>query len=179
MNCQNPGCNNELTGRQQKYCCPVCSAAGWDKAHPEAANARFRRYQGSDKGKAVQTRREHNPARIEYKEEYFSQNPIGRLLRRITKQRRRALSKSVASAFTSKDWQSALEYFEHCCAYCGKPSSKLDQDHFIPLARGGSYTRNNIVPACRSCNSAKRDKDPFECLSSNIFSKVQEYFEAL
>ncbi|MDB4875733.1 MAG: hypothetical protein JWM41_2179 [Gemmatimonadetes bacterium] len=30
-------------------------------------------------------------------------------------------------------------------------------DHVIPISRGGSHTRENVVPACRSCNSKKGD----------------------
>ena len=38
----------------------------------------------------------------------------------------------------------------------------LHQEHFIPLSKGGEYTHNNIIPACKSCNSSKQDTDFFE-----------------
>jgi hypothetical protein len=44
------------------------------------------------------------------------------------------------------------------CAYCGAPAVGLD--HFIPVSRGGETTPGNLVPACKSCNSMKRDQDP-------------------
>ena len=31
-------------------------------------------------------------------------------------------------------------------------------DHVIPKARGGTDDLANLVPACRACNSAKRDR---------------------
>ena len=39
------------------------------------------------------------------------------------------------------------------CAYCGELASTID--HVIPLVRGGTNREGNLVPACRSCNSAK------------------------
>jgi 5-methylcytosine-specific restriction protein A len=47
------------------------------------------------------------------------------------------------------------------CTYCGTegdPSNPLTADHFIPKALGGTDDRDNLVTACRRCNSAKRDR---------------------
>ncbi|HSW95510.1 MAG TPA: HNH endonuclease [Patescibacteria group bacterium] len=40
------------------------------------------------------------------------------------------------------------------CAYCAR-GAPLHADHRIPLARGGSNSIDNIVPACSSCNLRK------------------------
>ena len=32
------------------------------------------------------------------------------------------------------------------------------RDHVIPISKGGNNTKENIVPACGSCNSKKKDK---------------------
>lgn len=35
------------------------------------------------------------------------------------------------------------------------------RDHIVPLEQGGSNDHSNLQPACRECNSAKRDQiDP-------------------
>lgn len=44
------------------------------------------------------------------------------------------------------------------CAYCATKTEKPEMDHVIPLAGGGSHNIDNIVPACKSCNSSKRDR---------------------
>lgn len=44
------------------------------------------------------------------------------------------------------------------CVYCGS-DEQLTVDHLIPRARGGGHDGVNLVPACRSCNSSKRDLD--------------------
>jgi hypothetical protein len=41
------------------------------------------------------------------------------------------------------------------CAYCGAAGPGLQKDCVLALSRGGRYTLDNIVPACRSCNASK------------------------
>ncbi len=41
------------------------------------------------------------------------------------------------------------------CAYCGLSDRPLQRDCVLALSRGGRYTLDNIVPACRSCNTSK------------------------
>lgn len=47
------------------------------------------------------------------------------------------------------------------CQYCGKTVKdgiKLHVDHMIPLIKGGSNNRTNLITSCQKCNSEKRDK---------------------
>jgi 5-methylcytosine-specific restriction endonuclease McrA len=53
------------------------------------------------------------------------------------------------------------------CYYCGK-KCKLTLDHFDSLSKGGAHCVSNFVFACFSCNSRKRDLDPFEFMESNL-----------
>ena len=48
------------------------------------------------------------------------------------------------------------------CQYCGDSfkTHELTFDHVIPRSRGGKTNWENIVAACRSCNSIKGDKMP-------------------
>lgn len=50
------------------------------------------------------------------------------------------------------------------CHYCETrvAPQELTLDHIVPLVRGGHSTRGNCVPACKSCNNAKRDLLPTE-----------------
>ena len=49
------------------------------------------------------------------------------------------------------------------CVYCGAtPPPKLHGDHLIPRHRGGPESGDNLVWACRSCNSSKNDRDLLE-----------------
>ena len=44
------------------------------------------------------------------------------------------------------------------CAYCGGADG-LSLDHVIPRLRRGPDAAENLVPACRSCNSSKGGRD--------------------
>lgn len=50
------------------------------------------------------------------------------------------------------------------CHYCGNKYSpkELTMDHVIPLSRGGSSERFNIVPCCKDCNNKKKNLVPTE-----------------
>lgn len=61
------------------------------------------------------------------------------------------------ATLTGEEWTAIKEQFKGRCVYCGEVKP-LTMDHIIPLSKGGHHTKNNIVPACRSCNSAKRDR---------------------
>ncbi|MGD0273330.1 MAG: HNH endonuclease [Gaiellaceae bacterium] len=58
---------------------------------------------------------------------------------------------------------------ERACVYCGSAEA-LSMDHIVPASRAGIDPRitrllespENMVYACRKCNSSKRDKDVFE-----------------
>lgn len=49
----------------------------------------------------------------------------------------------------------------HHCQQKFKPS-ELTMDHLLPLARGGTSAKGNIVPSCRPCNQAKQLEAPVD-----------------
>ena len=42
------------------------------------------------------------------------------------------------------------------CQYCAGPAESID--HVVPRSRGGQHVWENVVAACRACNSRKRDR---------------------
>ncbi len=42
------------------------------------------------------------------------------------------------------------------CQYCGGPAENVD--HVVPRSRGGVHSWENVVAACRSCNSKKENR---------------------
>jgi len=50
---------------------------------------------------------------------------------------------------------------DYACVYCGA-TEDLTLDHVIPRSRGGSHAPENLVTACRSCNSRKHARTPGE-----------------
>ncbi len=75
--------------------------------------------------------------------------------------------------------------FNDMCAYCLQPATTFD--HLIPISKYGGSDFENIVPACRKCNSSKGNKNVFEwiqqnqiCVSDNLkkrLSKLCQFLE--
>jgi len=52
-----------------------------------------------------------------------------------------------------------LEEFDFRCAYCHQRVVPMEMDHLDPLPPFGNglHDVRNVVPACKSCNSSKKD----------------------
>lgn len=46
------------------------------------------------------------------------------------------------------------------CSYCGSALlfEAIEADRIIPGSLGGTYRRENIIPACRQCNARRGDR---------------------
>jgi len=50
------------------------------------------------------------------------------------------------------------------CHHCGEKFApkELTMDHLVPVIRGGKSTKGNLVSSCKSCNTARKHRLPFE-----------------
>lgn len=77
----------------------------------------------------------------------------------IGSQKRRG---EAAPELTHQEWKEIMIFFGGECAYCGctpKKQDRLTRDHLEARSAGGATRQDNIVPACRSCNSSKGADD--------------------
>lgn len=156
------------------------NSKAWREANAEKVRAKARdRYwrdversrdyfkKKSRKPKYIAWRRKYNrnyyqlnrEKKAAYAREYRAANP-GKVTQIY--QRRRARENNLVSDFTPQEWVLCLDWWNHTCAYCGCQRSfwhTLEQDHVVPVNKGGGYTAANIVPCCRSCNSSKNNTD--------------------
>lgn len=125
----------------------------WRQAHPGYNAETLRRW------------RERHPERVrEASRRYEEANP-GRWMRwalatgadKERKAKRRARLAGVEATLTPQEWNDLLEAYRHRCAYCGV-DGPMTQDHVVPISAGGGHTKDNVVPACQSCNSRKGTK---------------------
>ncbi|HHT7152305.1 HNH endonuclease [Bacillus thuringiensis serovar andalousiensis] len=86
---------------------------------------------------------------------------------------RRAKIRDLDATFTSEEWIECKRYFANRCAYCGESVEKLEQEHFISIENGGPFTKENMLPACKSCNSSKRDRDFYKWYPRQLFYSEQ------
>ena len=64
-----------------------------------------------------------------------------------------------AAAAYNRHVQRVLSFFDGSCAYCGATS--VAEDHLVPRNKdsAGLHASGNVVPACKSCNDAKSNKE--------------------
>lgn len=75
--------------------------------------------------------------------------------------RRRARQIGNGGSHTVAERLAKFAALGNVCVYCRKPG-RLTIDHDIPLARGGTDNIENILPACKSCNSKKNTRTSVE-----------------
>ncbi len=122
----------------------VARSKAWRDAHPERSADYMRQWGIDNRDKAQASARAwriDNPAAC-----------------KASKGRARARKRNAPiNDFTAGEWLILRDEFAYCCAYCGA-ETPLSEDHMVALSKGGSHTYENIVPACRSCNSRKHVK---------------------
>jgi 5-methylcytosine-specific restriction endonuclease McrA len=60
---------------------------------------------------------------------------------------------------------------------CGRragPSVKLEVDHIVPVSKGGTDDRWNLVPACRECNRSKGNQLLDDGVDREALDKLME-----
>lgn len=76
------------------------------------------------------------------------------------------------------------------CVYCTAPLSEdsFVLDHLVPVAKGGTTKRHNLVTACEACNRRRGDTEPVaflrgnyrqQLLSQDEFLRQKDYIEKL
>lgn len=74
---------------------------------------------------------------------------------------------------TAAHWQEILAEHNWTCVYCLYQGDDLTMDHSLPLSRGGSHTKSNIVPACAHCNKRKGAQTPAEFFATLQVRRVR------
>ena len=92
----------------------------------------------------------------EYNQRYYNENKekiYTHVYKRYTKM------KGNVFVYSEVIWSETLISFDNSCAYCGDVDNKLEKEHVIPVSKNGAFVKSNIIPACKTCNLNKRDKD--------------------
>ena len=77
---------------------------------------------------------------------------IGNAPHRAARHRRRAEALGRAEHFSAEEWLALLEFYRYRCCFCGRDTVKLEVDHVVALAQGGSNRIENIQPLCADCH---------------------------
>lgn len=88
----------------------------------------------------------------------YQKSPKGAAAARAAVARRRA-----PDAYTTNDVLAQHERQHGKCHWCNvKVGDDYHVDHIIPVSRGGSNSKDNIVISCPHCNLSRNDKLPHE-----------------
>lgn len=134
----------------------------WEQAHPEHVKKRKLAWFHANKEK----RKQYSDAYyVNHRKEICTRNEAWRKAHPETnammaRRRRARIAHAPVNDFTATQWEAMKKHYHYCCVYCGRKMQRLTQDHVIALSKGGSHTLNNIVPACKSCNSKKGARAP-------------------
>lgn len=149
--------------------CRLCSRAAtnsYRKREPDKVRAAHAAHYRAN----VDTYREYGRRRRK-----VSPDAVRAQARRSQAVRRATLRGAVTETISVVQMAALIEEFNGLCGYCSAPWEHLD--HYIPLARGGSHTIDNLVPACAACNLSKGSKLPiFEWIARpDLFKEVRPF----
>lgn len=150
----------------------------YNEKNLDIVRERNRNYTKENREKINQIKREKYKNNHEYilrvsKEHRDKNREKYRMYYARSEHKRRARESALVSTLTLEQWLRSIEYFDNKCVYCLKEPEKLTKDHFIPVSKGGEYSKDNIVPCCFSCNSSKNNKDFFRWYPSQDFFSVE------
>ena len=162
MHCSRCKATYDTPRLNASYCKP-CWAAYYAEKHakdPGPRRAAVRRWYGRNSEKVLeQMRLERRAAGVP--ERRVGNDPVKlKISRKRGHDTRRAKENGARGAHTIEEWERVLRDHGWRCVYCKTDLTQgvATRDHKIPLSRGGTDYIQNIVPACRSCNSRKQAK---------------------
>jgi 5-methylcytosine-specific restriction endonuclease McrA len=127
----------------------------WIRRNADKAREAMRRWRAAHPEEHAKDSREdyarNRVARLQQSLAYHRAHPE---VRKTSDNKRRVQALASGTSFTTREWLALVEAHAGRCAYCGEQAS-LQADHRVPLARGGSNSIDNILPACRRCNARK------------------------
>ena len=151
--------------------CKSCYTRQWRVANPEynrqwreANQAHIQEYDRQYKEAHREERREstrsYRAEHPEWDREYRKANP-----EKGREKKRRYRARKNGAAIGPVDEAAIYERDGHMCLYCGR-TRDLTIDHIIALNNDGPHCQDNLVVACRSCNSSKQAKPLEEWLQT-------------
>lgn len=130
---------------------------------PDAYNRRNRAWRRKNKSKHIKNVTDWQKSNMEKVRQYkrkYAKSSVGRKRQRVDSKNRRARKASATGSHTLEQWLVKLIYYGWRCWMCRKSLTEktATEDHVIPLSKNGANWISNIRPACKSCNSKKRDR---------------------
>ena len=138
------------------------SCKKWRKNNPEKVKEIGKQWRKNNPDyKGMNSHKKDNPEKMRESRRKYNKTEKGKATNQRRHTNRRAKEKLLINTLTAGEWIDILLEYRFKCAYCGKEFTlfnKATRDHVIPIDKGGNNIKENIVPACQSCNSRKGAK---------------------
>lgn len=175
-----PGCSQKKTHTARGYCHTcyqrlIYDVKGYRERNREQLRKGSNEHYANNREHILAKHRERYAANREHKlaknRDWYRRNKVKRraaakkweeankersnFLHNRKSTKRRTLLDLTVNTLSFEQWNNIKAAYRNRCAYCGKRFQRLTKDHVIPISKGGEHTPENIVPACKSCNSKK------------------------
>lgn len=131
----------------------------WREAHPEYQKQWLEKRPGYHKKRVntkgqtrIQQWCEQNPEKAKLAINLWKKNNLEKCTGYV--QKYKAKKRNLPATLTQEEWEVIKAKHFYRCHYCGQ-KKELIREHVIPVSKEGGYTKENIVPACKGCNSSK------------------------
>lgn len=145
--------------------CAIERATKWNKDNPQKRQKTLKKYRDNNPEKMLESHRKYrrnnrDKRRKWNKQQYWKNISHSRNIGIINAEKRRASKSMNGGILTLDDLNTIYDSFRDSsgnvlCAYCGDNIPKPLMDHIVPVFGGGPHSKENIVPACQSCNQTK------------------------
>ena len=138
--------------KQYKYICIKCHKAQGRRWREARLDYDYQYHQAHKKKRNANMRQwhaEHREERTEYERQWREENSS-----KAREHRRCYRARKANATIGEIDDQKIYELYNQTCIYCGA-TEDLALDHIVSLDEGGPHCEDNLVVACRSCNSSK------------------------
>ena len=128
------------------------------KVHRDNYHKQYRLDHKKERNEYNEQWRQKNENEIKKYRKLYIQTLEGKACNQRGHTKRKAREKEIINTLTSDEWVEILKEYRFKCAYCGCEFTLFNRetrDHIIPISKGGNNIKENVVPACRSCNSKK------------------------
>lgn len=164
VECRHCGAAYEAKRADAKYCSRSCSSAATRAENGDAIRERAARWARENPESSARWR-EANPELVRRTKRAWYYRTRARDPERFraqdirSAQIRRAREAAVPCVdFSQEQLLARYAFFGDRCWMCGRGDVPLHMDHVKPISRGGAHMLSNIRPACKPCNSGKKNK---------------------
>lgn len=128
----------------------------WNSAHPKKAQERTKAWVANNKDKKRKSNKEWELANAE-KVRLKNRNWAASNPQKIIQKNLRRNSRVKAGGIYLISKTEINHILAKPCFYCGL-KEQITIDHVMPVSRNGKHSIGNLVAACKSCNSSKKDR---------------------